>query len=71
MIKTLTNDVIDIWLKHTGGTSETKGYDKIFEVTIMEMESGLQLVVKHNIKAIEGVRDIYFGEIFCIFHTIQ
>ena len=71
MIKTLMNDVIDVWLEHTRGTSETKRHDKIFEVTITDMESSLELIAECNMEVVEGVIDIYFHKIVYAFHMIQ
>ena len=45
------------------GISETKRYNKILKVIIMDMESGLELIIECDTKVVERVANIYLGDI--------
>src|SRR5277367_6394770 len=70
-VKVFADDVVDIGLERTGSASETKGHDKIFEVTITCTECCFGLVAKGDTEAVEGVSDVDLGEELGSFDTIK
>ena len=71
LIKAFVDDFVDVGLEGAGSIGETKRHDAVFEMTITGAKGGLIFISGCDTKPVECFPDIYLGEEFHAFDTIE
>src|SRR5277367_470544 len=70
-IEEFTKTIVSISLKRCRGVSQTKGHDKVFEVTIASTEGGFVFIAFCDPQLIVRICHIEARKVFSAFETIE